>query len=481
MVCRLYLCSINLTNLTLGRRQSRQSRSNGQDKVSADPIAPPPVGDAKSWPTPETAITEERKKSLPQDKAEKSESKTAGTRPHGKQWLHVPYVPSAKFVTPLPPVAARRGGRPATRGGRDGNGRGGHAPQNSLSGEENDTNGSMGPPPLPTPASEQERGRNHEISETSRAISAPSQSRRTASADNLPLGHRKFSVHGTRDRIDFGIAKNAAPTHTPRSAEQPKDEFAPTARYRQDPRSFSKPNNSSNTGPFRAGIYETSKYPSVSVDAHSHPRPEPSTRRSGPSEVLGKDSEISGPRERVDLGKERAPPRAREYTKEQSDYSSRDEVKSWRDRESSGDRPERREPRSERGRGSYRGRGNHNAYAMPVTPGHAFTAPLLQQPFTNPKSHSYHGSHRQPSQPYPMMHSHPSQRSSLRSHSIPTGSMYSPMPNGIPPLHQQLSPLQTDMSIYSYPPSMQPGIMSAIPYNPALDTFALMAMVSQQM
>lgn len=103
----------------------RGSRTPDADKSSPTVTAPPPPpGDAISWPTPESAQGEEKKKSHERvEKAEKEKTSTA--KPHGKdKWVPVPYVPTAVFNTPLPQT--RRGGRPA-RGGRDSSSRGGSA------------------------------------------------------------------------------------------------------------------------------------------------------------------------------------------------------------------------------------------------------------------------------------------------------------------------------------------------------------------
>jgi hypothetical protein len=47
---------------------------------------------------------------------------------------------------------------------------------------------------------------------------------------------------------------------------------------------------------------------------------------------------------------------------------------------------------------------------------------------------------------------------------------------------QGLSSLQTDMQAYGYasPMQMQPGIMSAMPYNDPLNSYALLSMVMTQ-
>jgi la-related protein 1 len=98
-----------------------------KDARSAATVVPaPPARDQESWPTPETAIDEDRKKT--QNKGEKvererKESISAGS--HGKhEWVKVPYTPTVVFNTPLPGAAsARRGGRGGGRGGAQASGR----------------------------------------------------------------------------------------------------------------------------------------------------------------------------------------------------------------------------------------------------------------------------------------------------------------------------------------------------------------------
>jgi hypothetical protein len=56
--------------------------------------------------------------------------------------------------------------------------------------------------------------------------------------------------------------------------------------------------------------------------------------------------------------------------------------------------------------------------------------------------------------------------------------------NGMPAVPQQgLASIQTDMSMYGYPSQMQmqPSIMSAMPYNDPLNSYALLSMVMTQM
>lgn len=61
--------------------------------------APPAVGDATLWPTPQVALGEEKKKAQEKsaDKAERSD-KSPVIRPHGKEkWMPVNYVPTAEI------------------------------------------------------------------------------------------------------------------------------------------------------------------------------------------------------------------------------------------------------------------------------------------------------------------------------------------------------------------------------------------------
>lgn len=164
--------------------------------------APPAVGDATLWPTPQVALGEEKKKAQEKsvDKAERSD-KSPVIRPHGKEkWMPVNYVPTAVFNTPLP--SSGRGGRRATRGGRDG-GRGGHG-AGAASGEKSASgHGSQGPVKQAG-----ERGRNEVGS--GRATSLPAQSRRSTSTDVTASEGRKAQAveRGRGGRADDATLPN---------------------------------------------------------------------------------------------------------------------------------------------------------------------------------------------------------------------------------------------------------------------------------
>ncbi|KAF2029418.1 hypothetical protein EK21DRAFT_67678 [Setomelanomma holmii] len=106
----------------------KDTRSEGELKKDSKPRAsenaqpPPPKRDQESWPTPDTAIAidEDRKKAQEKgEKVEKERKESTSNGSHGKQeWVKVPYTPSVVFNTPLPNAAnSRRGGRPGGRGG----------------------------------------------------------------------------------------------------------------------------------------------------------------------------------------------------------------------------------------------------------------------------------------------------------------------------------------------------------------------------
>jgi la-related protein 1 len=159
--------------------KGKKSDGKGRDE------ALPPVADASSWPTPQVALGEEKKKA--QEKTDKPErtDKSPNARSHGKEkWMPVNYVPTAVFNTPLP-TPSGRGGRRAARGGRDG-GRGG-AHGTGATGEKAATGQAAQGSAAKQAAGE--RGRNE--TGNSRAASLPAQSRRSTSADVANQDTRK--------------------------------------------------------------------------------------------------------------------------------------------------------------------------------------------------------------------------------------------------------------------------------------------------
>lgn len=153
---------------TDGAQEGAKDRKKTDGGKGRDAGSVPPVEDATAWPTPQVAIGEEKKKS--HEKTDKSPV----IRPHGKEkWTPVPYVPTAVFNTPLP-SAGGRGGRRATRGGRD-SGRGAHG--NGAAATDKAASGQAAQGAKQTSG---DRGRE---AGTGRAASLPAQSRRSTSTD----------------------------------------------------------------------------------------------------------------------------------------------------------------------------------------------------------------------------------------------------------------------------------------------------------
>lgn len=437
--------------------QSSRPGSRGEKRESTAV-----VGDGTSWPTPDTASVE--KKSVPADRSEKPEGRTGAK---SKNWVQMPFVPTAKFETQLPPSAAKRGGRNA-RGGRDGSGRGGHLAGN---GDRNENAGAMGPP-APKQTGDSDRGRKADANRGGRASSLPAGNQRALSHETGLTNPRKPSAPAAKESIPA-----QAPTAAP---------FVPAAEAvvtsntgSQDVSRSSSRQNAPSAGSGKAG--ESSAGQNVDSVTDS------SIQAQVPEGIA-----------RPPQGGDRSKPphsnyRSNEYTRterngaprnrERSD-NAREKVESWRDREYSGEGLPRRERGSERGRGSYRGRGGHT-YPANYAGGHPYTAPLPQNGFDLPKSGSGEPRPRQSSQPFSPTNHPPSGRNPNRAQSIPLQMMYPGHGyyGNSPGMPQSLAPLQTDMQAYGLPQQMpmQQGIMSAMPYNDQLGSYAVLSMVMSQM
>jgi la-related protein 1 len=83
------------------RKDSKTKPFEKDVRSTATTQAPPPKRDQESWPTPETVISEDRKKA--QEKDQKDQKEPVAVAAHGKhEWVKVPYTPSVVFNTPLP-------------------------------------------------------------------------------------------------------------------------------------------------------------------------------------------------------------------------------------------------------------------------------------------------------------------------------------------------------------------------------------------
>jgi la-related protein 1 len=451
------------TNHRKDMSSNRSSRPTSQQDEKRGGEAPPLVTDTTSWPTPETSNSEDRRKST---SLEKPDSKTGSQKVHGNKWVAVPFVPTAKFETQLPPAAARRGGRGGARGGRDAAGRG--VSHGVPSVEKSDASNLMGPPPIPRHSGEQDRGRRPEGQQGARGASVPTGNMRPGSGEDAAR------ASGSPDNKEQMASDNLTNVSTP--AEAPVDE--PVTKTEQSSRSSSRhtgnpPNRRVNGekggwgDQVGSGFY-SSKDPAKYNQNYDRNRA-PAT---------------GGPRGNGDFARDRGPGKGRDWSREKPE-SAHEKVESWRDRDSSGDQGNRRGGRSDRGRGSYRGRGDSN-YTQGYNASHAYTSPLPQNGFEPPSRSASHteSRSRQASQPFVPAQAGNGTRNNPRSQSIPVGMVYPGYFNGMPGVPQHGLPnLQTDMSMYGYASQvpMQPSMMSAMPYNDPLSSFALLSMVTTQM
>lgn len=444
--------------------QTSRPVSRGEKRESSAALS-----DGTSWPTPESARVEERKKPAQADKADKSDART-GAKSHSKNWVQMPFVPTAKFETQLPPSAAKRGGRNA-RGGRDGSGRGGHYGGNS---DRNDSTGAMGPPP-PKHSGDQDRGRKPDGGRGGRASSLPAGNQRAVSHETGLTSARKPSAPANKEAIP--AQASAAAPFIPAVEAVANGNVA----SQEDSRSSSRLN-----APSGSSAKATESIPGLMIDSATDISVQPQALDTTVRQPLAADrgklphsNYRSNDYNRSDRG---GPPRNREWSREKTD-NAREKVESWRDREYSGEGVPRRERGSDRGRGSYRARGGHS-YGSAYAGAHPYTAPLPQNGFEVTKSGSGDQRPRQSSQPFSGSNHPSSGRNPNRAQSIPMQMMY---PQGyygnMAGVPQNLAPLQTDMQGYGAPPQMpmQQGIMSAMPYNEQLGSYAVLSMVMSQL
>ena len=453
--------------------RAARSTSMSQNEAKANGEVPPPVVDSQSWPTPETSTGDDRRKSASYERSDKPDSKTGAQKSHANKWIAVPFVPSAKFETPLPPAAARRGGgRGNTRGGKDVSGRGGGF--SGTPAEKQDAMAPMGPPPLPKHSGEQDRGRRSEGQPGVRGASVPTSSTRPATGDDLAATFRKASATGGREHSAAENSANAPNVHQNVEDQGTRTEHSSRSSSRHTGNAGGRRANGERTALIEqaSGAFAQNKEPNLKYSTTDRNKPTASSSLRGNGEY----------------GRDRGSGKARDWSRDKPE-SAREKVESWRDRETSGDQGTRRGGRGDRAqRPGYRPRGDHGSYSQPYNSSHAYTSPLPQNGFEPPQrstSNTESRSSRQTSQPFvPTQATTTTRNSNSRSQSVSVGMMFPGVYNGMPAMPQQSLPgIQTDMSMYGYPSQMQmqPSIMSAMPYNDPLNSYALLSMVMTQM
>ena len=423
------------------------TRTTDLEKVHKVVEQPPPPGDAMSWPTPENALSEEKKKV--QERGDKGDVRASTTKSHGKEkWMPVVYVPTAKFNTPLP--SNRRGGRGGGRGGREGVGRGGLAPNGSFVGEKpiGSFQGNMNTSPL------LDSGHDRADNTFARGVFSSTRPKRSSSAGpatareqrkqadtGSPEKRNELSYKDSKVNRDNTIASEQHSQTGLPEGDLPTNAAQPTSR--------ATPNIENTTQSAQAEVSELNG--GVSYDHHAHPR-------SG-----GPDRRSEGSIRNLEYGR---------------DFHSHLPLR------------ERGEARTERGRGGYRTRGGSNGFSgshQANGQGYPSSHQPYQQSSTNyihPKSYGQGERHalQNGSSPYPPVHQQSrNYRANSRSQTAPNSASYGRFSGGSQSSAQHPSSIQTDVAnVYGYQLG-HPGIMSAVPYTGYVEQMQLLNMVSMQM
>lgn len=403
------------------RAGTRGSRMGEREKSLANQL-PPPVEDSMSWPTPEIALEEEKRKAQEKlEKEEKDDSTSSKPRPKEK-WVPVPYIPTVTFNTLLPTRGGR--GRGGARGGRtDGGGRPSHANGSAMGEKGQSTATATG-----NPSAEPEM---RPSKDGPRAASLPPNSKR--STESTTRDQRKASTAQSMEKSRSNPAK----------AES--NGLAAEAR---------NPSSVSGSGLDRG------------LDSdQDHQRGENFTG-------FKLDQMQDNPHEtQSSAGNDRKG--ASDHFKEGAVFS----------RDNHSQSRERSDIRSDRGRGGFRGRGVHNNYPSGQPhPQHIFTNGHPSQPPNGYSIRQSSGPYSPPLQPPPFNNQYtpsPSRggRGGSRSQSIPNNAMYGRFPPSGGPIPQHIGPLQTSQPMFEYP---TPQSMSAVPYTSYIDYPSLIAMVTMQ-
>ena len=429
------------------------TRTFADKSPSTAMAAPPPPGDAISWPTPDSAVGEEKKKSQPQqrlDDGEKEKEKEV-PKPSGKKgWTHVPFVPTAVFNTPLP--QARRGGRGPSGGSRDNPPRN----RNNAPGANGGDKPNFGTSAIPNQATTTDKTKPNASSLT--LSSTASKPKRSSSAGpSIAKEQRKMGDHpGTEKRKDsstdesqIGLTKRTG------TSEARRPPIVPVPATPQVSRASGRPTNYETLPIATPVIHNSNGNDKESRMIASEALPQP--RGTGP------ERRSEGSIRQSDLPKDF-----------QGNLTGR----------------ERGEERPGRGRGGHRGRGGATqaTYNAHLPNGHAYSngQPYQYQPPFSAQARSFSNHERMPSQSqaglFGLSPPHRTFRSTSRSHYnpgyLPTNGRFSNGPNSGP---THLPSIQTDLANMSaFQPGAQ-GIMSAIPYNPYEEQVTLFDMVTMQM
>ncbi|KAF2496061.1 hypothetical protein BU16DRAFT_560907 [Lophium mytilinum] len=437
-------------------KKNARTRAPEKDIKATAATLPPPVRDQESWPTPDSALDDGKKKSLDKNpKAEKERTQTTSSKPHGKQeWVPVPYTPSVLFTTPIPNTSSgRRGGRGGGRGNAQGGGRGGAGGANGAGATDRDA---AAPTSLPN-GDHSRRGRPDGMA---RDVS-PSKAKRTGSAGSPSW----------RDNRSAPVAGDKAVKST--SAADP-DMASRRASIMDDAPASQQPAGQNNAN---ARSYQ----PNRPKQGRKFDGPAPTAERRKDGDVLSptKDSFIGRRTSNATQPEEEGRSTNTEGQASQTKAPNGDRRPSQYNSFSGRDRPDR-------GRGGIRGgRGGNHGFQSPHHPNnHHFTnghPQPLQSSSTFPPARSPTTFHPEQQNYFVPMTQQPRnyRGNGPRSQSVTSDTFYGRVVNGYPSGPQPLSPIQTFTGqMYDYPVMQHP--MSAVPYSPYGDPNPLLTMVSLQ-
>ena len=436
-----------------GHSKDFHKSSDTVGKAGLGQVAPPPPsGDTISWPTPDSAVVDGKKRN--QERLDKTDKDLAQPpKPHGKEkWVPVPYVPSAVFNTPIP--QARRGGRGAARGGREGETRGRNFNSGGSAADKSVIAGAASQQAPPTAAQDQGRiGSNSTVVTSNapkpkRASSAGPATLREQRKNEDPPGAEKGK--GGDATLPKGAATDGSVLN---SSRRPS---APTMQ--KNTQSFRLTGNGhGNESSWSSSIVEHNK--DEETKPHNDDSYSTARHRSGAFERRN-DSSIRQPEFPRDFHHGGLPNR------------------------------ERGEQRADRSRGGYRGRGgsNHASYGQSMANGHNFSNGYgyQHQPpsVSPPQTHSNHERLQSQTQnsAFQLPHHQPKHfRNNSRSQSITYSGQYGKVTNGHHAGPPHLTNLQTDLANeYGYLPAHQ-GAMTAVPFNSFGEQPSVFGMVNLQM
>ena len=428
-------------------RLPRTSESRSSN-IKANP--PPPPNDAISWPTPDSAQDEEKKRT--NERLEKPEKEKIGAT---KKWIPVQHVPSAVFNTPLP-TNARRGGRPA-RGGREPNSRPTLPTQAVIPIEKSSNHGQV-LAPLNGPSTE--RGRNE--GQPNRVNTVDTKAKRASSAGAIAPKDRHRNPDGS---ASIAVSKDLKGSTT---------FIGPEVSSRAVSLSDTQKQTLEDSQPaHQNGL----RGPNATEHATSHHGEKPAQSVADRYEKRNSFSQGS-----YSYSRSNGPERRSEYqgrSSNQPDQYAQNPIR------------ERGDGRLERSRGgSYRGgRGpahhgmssSNNGHGQPMMNG-AFS-PHATAGQTTPAR--YNADPYNPMTQSGILSSAPSHyrnhRPSSRSNSMQHGAAYGRYASNPASVGPPLSNIQTEIAnIYGQYPGGQVA-MSAMPYNSYTDPMAMCNMVSMQM